>query len=304
MNDRYMSGRPLIMVVDDNPANIHVLVRVLQEDYEVLIATNGYKAIELADQQKPDLILLDIMMPEMDGYQVCSKLKESNVTRNIPVIFITAKNDVLSEEIGFNLGAADYITKPFELTIVRSRVRTHVNLKIRTDICEQLAVIDGLTGIANRRKFDNALTYEWKRALRNNSPLSIIMVDIDFFKDYNDHYGHGAGDECLRRVAGALTRSLLRPGDLVARYGGEEFVILLPETDAHGALEVADRLCTLVEELSLKHAHSAAADHVTVSAGCATLIPSPESTPEILLSDADTMLYKAKREGRNRVCST
>ncbi|MBF0476727.1 MAG: diguanylate cyclase [Deltaproteobacteria bacterium] len=294
--------KPLILVVDDNPVNIHVLAQALQAEYTVKIATDGLKAVELAHHpEKPDLILLDVMMPEMDGYEVCQRLKESKATKNIPIIFVTAKNEVGDEEHGFNLGAADYITKPFAIPIVRARVGNHIKLKLKTDLLESLASLDGLTGIYNRRRFDEALDKEWRRAARNQAPLSLIMADVDYFKLYNDLYGHGLGDECLQNMAALLTRTATRPGDLAARYGGEEFVILLPETSPSGASKLAERFRASVEALKRPHKDSSTSDYVTVSVGCATMIPLPGSDPAGLLQAADRLLYQAKHEGRNRV---
>lgn len=290
-----------ILIVDDQPTNIHVLAALLKKDYRILTATRGEKALELAAQPpQPDLILLDIVMPEMDGHEICFRLKNAEATKSIPIIFVTALGEEQDEEHGLNLGAADYITKPFSPAIVRARVRNQINLKLRTDRLEQVAMQDGLTQIPNRRYFDQKLTEEWTRLLRNGQCLSLLMIDIDHFKPYNDHYGHGAGDECLRRVAQALYQVPHRPMDLVARYGGEEFAVILPETDRLGAAHLAQRLLDAVRALALEHAYSEVAPQVTISVGMATHSPDqPYYDAEALKQGADQALYQAKARGRN-----
>lgn len=295
--------RPLILIVDDTPTNIQVLAEALREDYRVKVATSGQAALDvIAKQGAPDLLLLDVMMPKMDGFEVCRRLRQDPVTMRIPVIFVTAKSEVVDEEFGLRLGAVDYIAKPFYLPIVRARVQNHLNLKLKTDLLESMAMLDGLTNIPNRRRFNEALDVEWKRALRSNFSLAVIMLDIDFFKNYNDHYGHGAGDACLKKVALALAATASRPGDLVARYGGEEFIVLLPETDAEGARLLAEQLRSQVEALQIAHAHSSVSPGVTVSVGYASIRPDPTRKESELLDTADQMLYRAKELGRNRVC--
>lgn len=296
--------RPLILIVDDTPANIQVLAETLRGDYRIKVATSGLAALEVirAKGGKPDLILLDVMMAGMDGYEVCRRLKENPDTQGIPVIFVTAKGKFDDEEYGLNLGAMDYIAKPFHPAVVKARVRNHINLKMKTDLLESLAHIDGLTGIPNRRRLDEALEQEWKRGLRHATPLAMVMADVDCFKAYNDHYGHGAGDECLKAVARALSAALGRPADIVARYGGEEFVAIMPDTDAAGARLLAQRWHDNVAAMALPHACSGAADHVTVSVGYASLTPAVDQLPQDLLGMADKMLYQAKQDGRDRIC--
>lgn len=211
---------PKLLIVDDAPINIQLLNDVLKDDVRVFFATNGSDALKIASTTIPDLILLDIMMPEMDGYEVCRKLKTDPLLRDIPVIFITAKSQQEDEATGLELGAVDYITKPFSPGIVRLRVRNHLELKRQRDLLGRLSFLDGLTGLPNRRGFDEFLSREWRRAVRNKSHISIVMIDIDKFKDYNDSYGHLAGDDCLKKVAAILENSLDRAADFVARYGG------------------------------------------------------------------------------------
>ncbi|MDD4927789.1 MAG: PleD family two-component system response regulator [Gallionella sp.] len=295
--------KALILIVDDTPTNIQVLAESLRADYRVRVAGSGKAAFEIiAKVGAPDLILLDVMMPDMDGYEVCRRLKLAPETKNVPVIFVTAKADTVDEEYGLNLGAVDYIAKPFHLPIVAARVRNHINLKIKTDLLESQVMLDGLTNIPNRRRFDETLEIEWKRALRDGMPLSLIMLDIDYFKRYNDHYGHGVGDNCLKKVAASLAGSIDRPSDFVARYGGEEFVAILPDTDATGARVIAERFCSHVESMKIAHGFSDVSNFVTVSVGLASVIPTIDMTPTDLLSRADERLYQAKESGRNRVC--
>ena len=290
-----------ILIVDDQPANIKVLANLLKSDYTIQVANNGAKALELSlKENPPDLILLDIVMPDMDGYRVCRVLKDNNRTSYIPVIFITAMDDVSDETKGFDLGAVDYISKPFHPDVVKARVRNHMNLKIKSDLLENMSHLDGLTQIANRRHLDETLQSEVKRHKRSEKPLGVVMLDIDFFKPFNDHYGHGKGDECLIKVVQALQSTLKRPSDILARYGGEEFVVLLPETDSEGTKRVAEQLRLAVEQLRYPHEHSKIADHVTVSLGCFSDRLDHQS-PEELLKRADEALYEAKAAGRNRV---
>jgi diguanylate cyclase (GGDEF)-like protein len=296
--------RPLILIVDDTPTNIELLAGALSADYTVKFATSGVRALELLEKpEKPDLILLDVMMPGMDGYEVCQRLKDNPATRAIPVIFITAKSEVADQARGFSLGAADYIPKPFQLPLVIARVRNQINLKLRTDLLEAQASIDALTGIANRRRFDEVLRTEWKRAARNVMPMSLLMFDVDHFKAYNDNYGHGAGDDCLRRLGEALLNAELRPGDFVARYGGEEFAVILPSCHSTGARAIAERIRSLVEASQLRHEFSQCAPVVTVSVGCATQKPALGGDVSGLFLAADQALYRAKQDGRNRVCT-
>lgn len=294
--------KPVVLIIDDQPTMLRALGRLLKEDYHILAAVSGPKALELAiGGMVPDLILLDVVMPDMDGYEVCRRLKSHPKTMDIPIIFITSMCGCENEAKGLDLGAVDYIAKPFSNAVVKARVRTHVQLKIRTDMLEKLAMVDGLTGIANRRSFDQALDQEWKRAARTGREISVIMLDIDHFKTYNDNYGHGAGDGCLQRVARAMDSMIRRPADVIARYGGEEFAALLPEIDPRGAARMAEKFRTVVASLALPHAHSPIADHVTISAGHATRRANPDQSHQGILEAADQALYKAKQAGRNLV---
>jgi diguanylate cyclase (GGDEF)-like protein len=302
MNEAPRSAdRARILIVDDERFNLNALNGLLKDDYKVMVATTGAQGLKAARTGLPDLILLDISMPDTDGYEVCRQLKADPNTQNIPIIFVTALTDAADETRALDLGASDYISKPFNPSVVHARVRTQLRMKQQNDLLERFAFLDSLTGLSNRRAFEDRGTTEWNRCLRAAAPLSVILLDVDHFKLYNDTYGHGAGDECLRRVARALSGSLERAGDLVARYGGEEFVVVLPDTDQAGALRVAERLRRAVEEQRIEHSGSKAAPHVTVSLGVATAVPVLVGGLTILLELADRMLYECKAAGRNGV---
>ncbi|WP_426342826.1 diguanylate cyclase domain-containing protein [Pseudoduganella sp. S-14] len=298
--DQAHNGR--LLIVDDAMENIQILNHVLGEEHEVLFAMNGEKALELAHQHQPDLILLDAVMPGMDGYEVCAALRAASDVRDIPIIFVTALTTPEDETRALEAGAVDFITKPFNVAVVRARVRTHLTLKRQSDAMRELTLTDALTGVANRRSFNEAIQNEWRRCARSATPLSVIMIDIDYFKLYNDAYGHLAGDSCLKQVADTMLQCAGRSPDLLARYGGEEFVILLPQVDAQGAETVAERILASVRALAIPHRMSSAGDTVTVSLGVATLLPGKGGTPDALVRCADNALYRAKKDGRNRYC--
>ncbi|MGO4999576.1 diguanylate cyclase domain-containing protein [Oceanisphaera sp. W20_SRM_FM3] len=290
-----------ILIVDDQPVNIRVLHQVFRGEFEVLMATSGEQAITVCREQHPDIILLDVIMPGISGHEVCRRLKADPGTRDIPVIFVTSQNQDGDEALGFEMGAVDFITKPINPIIVLARVRTHLALKLQSDLLRSIAMIDGLTKIANRRKFDEELAINWRACQREGHPLSLVLLDLDSFKQYNDTYGHQQGDACLVAVAGVLTQSVRRPHDVVARYGGEEFVCILPETDSLGAMQRAETMRAAVKALAIAHQDSAAGPLVSISLGVATQIPSADSSPEALLAAADAQLYLAKAAGRDRV---
>lgn len=291
-----------VLVVDDSRTNIVALADLLRDEWKVRVATSGKEAVRIAfSKEKPDIILLDIMMPDMDGYEVIKQLKGAPETKDIPVIFVTAMNQVKDEEYGLSLGAIDYITKPISPPIVKARLRNHLELKNYRDLLMENSMSDGLTGVPNRRRFDETLKVEWKRALRYKAPMTLIMADIDHFKLYNDHYGHLAGDDCLKQVAKILSEGLKRPADLLARWGGEEFACLLPETDNEHGCEMANSLLELIRKEKIKHEHSTLGDILTISLGVATLIPNKDKNPEELIKLSDAALYKAKDNGRDRV---
>jgi diguanylate cyclase (GGDEF)-like protein len=296
--DMAVNGR--VLVVDDAMENIQILHAALQDEHEVLFAMDGPRALEIARSQQPDLILLDAVMPGMDGYAFCRELFAAPETSDIPVIFVTALKSPEDETRALGAGAADFISKPVNAAVVRARVRTQLTVKRQRDALRALILTDALTGVANRRAFDERLEMEWRRCGRAALPVSLLIVDIDHFKLYNDHYGHPAGDATLVQVAGAMRRAAGRGQDLVARYGGEEFAILLPQLDEQGATGVARRLMQELETLALPHAASPTSPHLTVSIGIASMVPGEHSTPADLVQVADALLYQAKAGGRNR----
>ncbi len=295
----HTDNRSRILIVDDERININILNALLKTDYKIMVATDGEQAIEAAINGQPDLILLDILLPGLDGHQVSRKLKSDPATRAIPIIFITAMGDAENETMGFSLGAVDYIPKPFNNAVVKARVGVHLRLKRQNDMLENLASMDALTGVPNRRAYDLARAEEWRRCQREKLPISFIMIDIDQFKQYNDNYGHGAGDECLIRIAKALNSCVRRPGDMLARYGGEEFAAILSGTHAEGAVQMAQQFHAAVSDLTISHEHSVIAPHVTISIGIATTRRTDEVTLEQLSHAADKMLYQVKESGRN-----
>jgi diguanylate cyclase (GGDEF)-like protein len=294
-------GKPKLLLVDDQPINIQVMHQIFGGDYQVFMATNGPQAVALCQSNPPDLVLLDIVMPGMDGFEVCSLLKASDLTCNIPVIFVTAHTDAAQETHGLSLGAVDFIAKPVNPAVVRARVKTQLTLKFQSDLLRKLVFLDGLSGVFNRRYFDQQLGVEWARSTRSSSPLSAIMIDVDHFKLFNDCYGHQAGDDCLRQIAVTLKTSLKRPADLVARYGGEEFACILPDTPFSDAMGLANELERKVRALSIPHAQSSVAHVVTVSVGVATRTLDSVDDQAALIGLADAQLYEAKQSGRGRV---
>jgi len=296
-----MTSSSVVLVVDDDPLNIKLLISILDSEYEVLFALDGKKAVELAQQQQPDLILLDVVMPGQTGYQTCQILKANPATQDIPVIFISSLTDNDEEERGLNCGAIDYIYKPIKPAIVKSRVANHLELKHTRDTLKQQATIDTLTTIANRRMFDGFLLQKWRAMQREVLPLSVIMIDIDYFKSYNDCYGHAGGDDCLKRVAVAMQQVIARPSDLLARYGGEEFVCVLPYTEQGGAEFIAEKLRVGVEQLAIPHKKSEVSSVVTISLGVSSIVPMAGKTLVDFIITSDQALYQAKETGRNKV---
>jgi len=296
--------RARILLVDDEPINLRLLDSMLRDDYEISVALNGKQALKRAATLQPDLILLDVQMAEMDGYEVCKRLKLNEKTINIPVIFITSKSDEDDEIKGLELGAVDYIAKPFRAAIIKARLHNHLELKRQRDQLSRLSTLDGLTGIANRRAFETGLEREWRAAIRQNNELALIFTDIDHFKAYNDNYGHMKGDACLREIAQILARVPHRNADLVARFGGEEFVCLLPGCGINDAKGIAEKMRMAVLEKAIPHAFSETHSCVSLSFGVSSLVPSTtKCMPSDLVIAADRMLYQAKEQGRNRVVS-
>jgi len=297
--------KPRILIVDDEKINLKVLADLLKDEYLPILARDGEQALLHAfNDTPPDLILLDVVMPEMGGHEVIKILKNDDQTKNIPVIFVTSLNSTDDEERGLLLGAVDYITKPFSPPIVKMRLRNQLRIVHQYKLLDQLAYLDGLTEISNRRRFEEVFQKEWARSARNGTPFSLAMADVDYFKQYNDHYGHAMGDTALQRIARALDSVLRRPGDLIARYGGEEFVLLLPETDMYAAQEVAQRCLQNVNALNIFHHYSQVADHVSISLGIVTKGNDGITSPQDFVMTADRNLYLAKENGRNQIVAS
>jgi len=292
--------RPTVLTVEDDDAIRALISSVLRTECDTNSACDGATAMTTALETRPDLILLDVGLPDTDGFELCRKFKQNPLLQDIPVLFLTGRTSATDEVDGLEAGGIDYITKPINPTVLRARVRNHLELKRSRDALERMARLDGLTGVANRRTFDDMLRREWRRNARTAQPMSVIMIDVDHFKQYNDTYGHADGDECLKAITKAAEGALQRPADTVARYGGEEFVALLPDTSLEGALAVAEGIRAAIAALDIPHAGSKAAPHVTVSLGVASGIPDLECEPGELVKAADAQLYAAKADGRNR----
>ena len=292
--------KPTILVVDDMTTTLLLLHDLLKDTYEVKIAKSGTKALEILESPNDiDLILLDIEMPDINGYDVCKRIKNNETIKNIPIIFITGRTSQEDEEYGLNLGAIDYITKPFNKAIVKLRIKNYLDLKIKNDMLEKLSMYDGLTNIRNRRFFDETFEKTFNEIKRDKKSLAVLMIDIDFFKPYNDNYGHGQGDETLRKVAKALEKTIKRASDFVARYGGEEFVILLKDINKDGVEAVANNLLNAIRELKITHEFSKIEKYVTVSIGASFYNSNSDITKLELLLKADETLYEVKNGGRN-----
>jgi diguanylate cyclase (GGDEF)-like protein len=288
-----------ILIIDDQSTSINSLTNILNSDYILYTTENGPDGIKAAEKYLPDVILLDILMAEMDGLSVITELKKSETAQNIPVIFITSLNDGVNEEKGLSLGAVDYISKPFSPTIVKLRIQNQFKVIEQLRINEKLSLIDQLTDIPNRRSFEIRLDAEWGRAIREKMPISILMIDIDHFKIFNDTYGHQLGDIALQLIAKTFKTVLKRNGDIAARWGGEEFIVLLPNTDSSGAVEVAEIIRKAIEAVEIPVPKKPSAK-ITASIGVNT--QKNYQSKNDFISDADKALYEAKNNGRNQVC--
>ncbi|ALG67935.1 diguanylate cyclase [Beggiatoa leptomitoformis] len=300
-----------ILIIDDTLPNLRLLSNMLTEQgYKVRGVTNGNSALIAIHLSLPDLVLLDINIPDINGYEVCERLKADEKTRDIPVIFISAMHDILDKVKAFSIGGVDYITKPFHVDEVLARVRTHLtirHLQKRLELANQelyrQATLDGLTQIANRRRFDSYLEQMWQQMMNLQKPIALILADIDYFKTYNDTYGHLMGDECLKKVAKTIEGATHRATDLAARYGGEEFAVILPETDITDALQVAETIQDNIKLLAIPHTQSTVSHLLTLSIGVTCMIPSTTNNNVAiqLIRQADALLYQAKSSGRNRI---
>ncbi|MFP5273602.1 diguanylate cyclase domain-containing protein [Coleofasciculus sp.] len=324
-----INDKETILIVDDNLTNSEVLLNFVSEaGFQVIVARDGESAIKKAELEHPDIILLDVIMPGIDGFETCRRLKANPATYDMPVIFLTALSQTAVIIKGFELGAVDYIIKPTQQEIVLARVNTHLtiqklrrNLQVQNQQLQQeiqqrqeaeaklqkanaqlkrLATLDSLTKVANRHRFDEYFNQVWRIARREQWVLSLLLCDVDYFKLYNDSKGHQAGDECLYQVAQAMKQVVKRPADLVARYGGEEFAVILPNTPAKGALQVAQFIQTSLNQLGLTHPRSPIKNSVTLSVGVSSTVPCHHTCPEALIRAADQALYRAKETGRDR----
>ncbi|MCL2500644.1 MAG: diguanylate cyclase [Defluviitaleaceae bacterium] len=290
-----------ILIVDDSMMNLSVLSGILSPQYTVYTANNGLEGINSAKKYKPDVIILDIVMPDMDGYEVIKILKHDEELQGIPVIFITGLTNTAEEERGLQLGGADYIIKPFSSVIVKLRVENQVRMQGMIREITFMSMNDSLTGLPNRRCFDERLHTEWKRARREKQSIGILLIDIDYFKKFNDFHGHLNGDEALKTVASMIKAALVRPVDIAARWGGEEFIVLLPGADMDGAEEVAKKIRLIVELTSI-YLREGGTAKTTVSIGVNARIPTADDHADNFIQHADDALYEAKAQGRNRVC--
>jgi diguanylate cyclase (GGDEF)-like protein len=305
-----------ILVVDDVRLQRELISQMIESlGHTVLLASDGREAVEATARERPDVILMDIEMPVMNGYQAAREITRAQGDDWVPIIFISVSERDQDLERAIESGGSDYLVKPVSRAVLGAKIASMHRIdemrRRQQELAQQLQVAyreleltsqrDGLTGVANRGSFDVEMQREAGRAKRSRTPLSIVLVDVDWFKRYNDQFGHPAGDACLRKVAQALQSACRRPADIVARYGGEEFVLLLPETPMEGARQVAETARAAVLACAIAHASSAGVEHVSISAGVASAAPGDDIASERLIAAADAALYRAKDLGRNRV---
>jgi len=300
---------PRVLVIEDDGIMQRLLQAFLEkEGYAVDLATNGQEGVAAFQRQPPDMVLLDAKMPVMDGFECCAQIQTLPDAEHSPVLMITGLEDRQSVDRAFAVGAADYVTKPIHWPVLRQRVqrlilqaRLQRQLQAKTEQLQRLAFIDELTQVGNRRQFDEYLYREWGRLQREQQCLGLILCDVDFFKPYNDHYGHPAGDRCLQKVAEAIRSAVRRSSDLVARYGGEEFAVLLSNTTLAGARQVAEAICDRIRDLQIPHAYSSISDYISLSLGVTAGVPTKQGSRKGFVKTADDALYAAKEGGRNRI---
>lgn len=294
-----------ILIIDDDSAVVMALNKALNQIGRIRFAADAKQAFAMIEERHPDLILLDVELPDIGGLEVCSMLKSAPEKESIPILFITSHTELGFEEKVFDVGAADYIVKPLKPRVVAARVQTHLDYSSAIRLLEKQAHTDSMTGLANRRTFDERLIVELERARREQEPLTVVLIDIDEFKKFNDHFGHIEGDDCIKDIALALGKSMKRSTDLAARYGGEEFAFILPNTDVEGANTLLLDLLKSIEQLNLTHAPEAKYDVVTISIGYSTVIPEQKcenvSDDWAVVKAADYALYESKQNGRNQV---
>ncbi|AHH12438.1 Response regulatory protein [Borrelia hermsii YBT] len=288
-----------LLLVDDTPTNLDLLIDILQYNYEIRVAINGFDALKQVEIASPDLILLDVLLPDISGYEVCKRLKNDPETRDIPVIFISSRDSTDAQLEGFNVGGVDYILKPFNGRIIDARIKTHLELKRLRDYFKNLARIDGLTQIPNRRFFTDKFAKSWMQALEHKRNVIVGMLDIDYFKKYNDNYGHTNGDECLKLIARSLNKIAIKYNIDTARYGGEEFILFSVNKSLEEMISIVSILVEDIRNLEIVHEHSSISKFVTVSVGLAEQIPHDSNFTNIIKL-ADDKLYEAKISGRNQ----
>ncbi len=290
-----------LLVVDNDPNQLRFYLQGLSKQYYCQFARTAHDAISYARQfPQPDLIIVDVVMPDLGGFEICRLLKCDPLTSNIPVIFASGIEDLDIKVRGFDLGCVDYITKPVLVPEMNARISTHLQLKRQAHILESLAYLDPLTQVPNRRQYNETLKREWSRSIRYAHPIAMILIDIDFFKQFNNFYGHGLGDDCLIKVAYHLNSLSRRPGDLFARIGGEEFVLLLSDCDELGAVNKAEEIIETVSQLNIANQGAPNHDRMTVSVGISVAKPKVSEEPLSLFQAADEALYNAKSSGRNK----
>ncbi len=318
-------ARPLMVLLVDDQAFVAEFIRrqlVSEHDINFHYCINPVEAISTAERIGPTVVLLDLVMPDIDGLMLCRQFRNHPTVCDLPVVMLSSTEDPVVKAQGFAAGANDYLVKPPDKIELIARLRYHsasyINKLQRDEAYRalrasqmrleelnmellQLANLDGLTGLANRRYFNERYAEEWARAVRAKKPIALIMSDVDRFKVFNDNYGHLGGDDCLKQVAATIKKVVARPGDIVARYGGEEFIVALPNTNLEGAMYVAEKIRADVEQQAIPHQFSDISTHVTISLGVATVIPQPGTDPATLIKQADQYLYQAKNAGRNRV---
>ncbi len=291
-----------LLIVDDATENTELLAQTLNKNYELLIANNGKDALALTQTTpRPDMILLDLSMPGMNGYDVSKEIHLEESTKDIPIIFLTTMNDIENDVYELNTGAVDFISKPFDLKDVEEKIRNHLALQSFQDMLNQTSDIDALTQISNRRRFDETLAIETRKAKRMKTALSIIMIDVDYFRFYNELYGFEEGNACLQEIAFNLKKPLRRAGDLIARWSGQRFVCLLPDTDSKGAFHVANNLSQTISNLKIPHQSSPIEKIITISLGVATGTDTIANSYDNLLDGAQIALHNAKQSGRNQI---
>ena len=289
-----------ILIIEDSLSFSAYLCDLLSDVYEVIPSYRADEGLRKAVELSPQIILLDLVLPDSDGYDVLRRIKGSESAKDIPVIFISAVGEIKDQTKGLELGAADYIVKPINPDIVRAKIKNHIEIKQNFDRLENISLKDPLTLIGNRRLFDERIDSEWRRAKRDGFSLGLFMIDIDYFKNYNDSLGHIEGDKCLKSIAGAIEKSLKRGGDIVVRYGGEEFAAILPGINYEASQKVASRIFDNISCMNINHPDSPISEYVTVSIGGAVSIPCAEEDMSGLVKKADSALYAAKNSGRNK----